>query len=58
LRPVWSTERVQDSQGYIGKPCLEKQREREREREREKERESKLIYLGGKKYSKLKRFCF
>lgn len=29
MRPVWSTETVQDSQGYKGKPCLEKPRERE-----------------------------
>ena len=24
LRPIWSTEQVQDSQGYIEKPCLQK----------------------------------
>lgn len=38
MRPVWSTETVQDSQGYKGKPCLEKPRERERKGGREEGR--------------------
>jgi hypothetical protein len=28
LRPAWSTKRVQDSQGYTEKPCLQKKKKK------------------------------
>jgi hypothetical protein len=31
LRPAWSTKRVQDSQGYTEKPCLEKQKNKNKQ---------------------------
>jgi hypothetical protein len=33
-RPAWSTERVQDSQGYTEKPCLEKQNKTNKQKNR------------------------
>jgi hypothetical protein len=50
-RPAWSTDPVQDSQGYTEKPCLEEQNKTQHNKRAEKEGKERKRERGGRTYT-------